>query len=160
MLYRIYFKQPTSEFNLRCLLPNDKGKTTILAVYSKDTPTSTYTSKQLKWTENTIHDQWIIDITQPPKIFEQKPITSITELLKFGSFREPSLLKKISSFYPGSSFSGIANTQSDESVENKLIRNPEKKFQLICKCLLLNQFKNLKYNLIFPLLKHLETLNL
>lgn len=43
LLYRIYFKQSTSEFNPRCLLQDDKGETTILAVHSKDTPTSTYT---------------------------------------------------------------------------------------------------------------------
>jgi len=79
LLYRIYFKQSTSEFNPRCLLQDDKGETTILAVHSKDTPTSTYTPKQLIWTEFTIPDQWKIDITQPPRNFEQRAITSITE---------------------------------------------------------------------------------
>lgn len=73
--------------------------------------------------------------TQPPRNFEQKTITSITErtdgkiLLKFGSFREPSSLK-ISSYYPRSSFSdyrtGRASTESDESIEQSSIRNPEK----------------------------------
>lgn len=50
-------------------------------------------------------------------------------LPKFGTFREPSSLK-ISSFYPRSSFSdyrtSIASTESDESVEQNLIRNQEK----------------------------------
>lgn len=69
LLYRIYFKQSTSEFNPRCLLQDDKGETTILAVHSKDTPTSTYTPKQLKWTEITIPDQWKIDIYPTTKKF-------------------------------------------------------------------------------------------
>ena len=72
-------------------MQDDKGETTILAVHSKDTPTSTYTPKQLQWTEITIPDQWKTYITQPPRNFEQRTITSITEqydgkiLLKFGS---------------------------------------------------------------------------
>lgn len=136
LLYRIYFKQSTSEFNPRCLLQDDKGETTILAVHSKDTPTSTYTPKQLKWTEITIPDQWKINITQPPRNFEQRTITSITEqydgkvLLKFGSFRDPPSLK-ISSFYPRSSFSDYRtrqdSTESEESVEQILTKNQEKK---------------------------------
>ena len=116
MLIRIYFKQSTSEFNPRYLLQDDKGETTILAVHSKDTPTSTHTPKQLKWIEITIPDQWKIDITQPPRNFEQRTITRITEqydgkiLLKFGSFRDPSSLK-ISSYYPRSSFSDYMTSQ-------------------------------------------------
>ena len=57
LLYRVYFKQSMSEFNPRCLLQDDKGETTILAVHSKDTPTATYTPRQLKWDEITIPDQ-------------------------------------------------------------------------------------------------------
>ena len=95
LLYRVYFKQSTSEFNPRCLLQDDKGETTILAVHSKDTPTATYTPKQLKWDEITIPDQWKIEITQPPRNFEQKNISKIIEqkdgkiLLRFGSYRDP-----------------------------------------------------------------------
>ena len=93
-----------SEFNPRCLLQDDKGETTILAVHSKDTPTATYTPRQLKWDEITIPDQWKIKITQPPRNFEQKNISKIIEqkdgkiLLRFGSYKDP-LPPRISSYH-------------------------------------------------------------
>ena len=99
-----------SEFNPRCLLQDDKGETTILAVHSKDTPTATYTPRQLKWDEITIPDQWKIEITQPPRNFEQKNISKIIEqkdgkiLLRFGSYKDP-LPPRISSYHSRASFS-------------------------------------------------------
>ncbi|CDY53569.1 BnaA09g53980D [Brassica napus] len=110
LLYRVYFKQSTFEFNSRCLLQDDKGETTILAVHSKDTPTATYTPKQLKWDEITIPDQWKIEITQPPRNFEQKNISKIIEqkdgniLLRFESYRDP-LPPRIRSYHSRASFS-------------------------------------------------------
>ncbi|KAL0723058.1 hypothetical protein Bca4012_037657 [Brassica carinata] len=123
LLYRIYFKQSTSEFNPRCLLQDDKGETTILAVHSKDTPTATYTPKQLKWDEITTPDQWKIDITQPPRNFEQKNISKIIEqrngkiILQFGSFREP-LPPRITSYHSRASFSEYRT----DLLDKKLIR--------------------------------------
>lgn len=73
LLYRIYFKQSTSEFKTRCLL-QDKGETTILDVHSKDTPTATNAPKQLKWDAITIPYQWKIKVTQPLRNFKQKNI--------------------------------------------------------------------------------------
>lgn len=112
LLYRIYFKQTTSEFNQRCLLQNDKGETIILAVHSKDTPNATYIPRQLKWNEITIPDQWKFEITQPIRNFEQKNISKIIEqrdgriLLKFGSMREL-LPPRISSYHSRASFLNI-----------------------------------------------------
>lgn len=125
LLYRIYFKQSTSEFNPRCLLQDDKGETTILAVHSKDTPTATYTPKQLKWDEITIPDQWKIDITQPPRNFEQKNISKIIEqrngkiILQFGSFREQ-LPPRITSYHSRASFSEYrtGNSSADSETES------------------------------------------
>ena len=122
VLYRIYFKQTNSEFNPRCLLQDDKGETTILAVHSKDTPTATYTPRQLKWDEITIPDQWKIEITQPPRNFEQKNISKIIEqkdekiLLRFGSYKDP-LPPRISSYRSRASFSKYRTSQSSTNSE-------------------------------------------
>ena len=104
-------------------MQDDKGETTILAVHSKDTPTSTYTPKQLKWTEITIPDQWKTYITQPPRNFEQRTITSITEqydgkiLLKFGSLETHHLQKSVHIIHVRlSPITGLA----------KLVLNPKK----------------------------------
>ena len=79
VLYRIYFKQTNSEFNPRCLLPDDKGQTTILSVHSKDTSVSTYAPKQLNWNEINIPEQWKISDSQPLRNFEQRNIQKIIE---------------------------------------------------------------------------------
>ena len=131
LLYRVYFKQSTSEFNPRCLLQDDKGETTILAVHSKDTPTATYTPKQLKWDEITIPDQWKIEITQPPRNFEQKNISKIIEqkdgkiLLRFGSYRDP-LPPRISSYHSRASFSEYRTGQSSTNSETESVNQNSK----------------------------------
>ena len=76
-------------------------------------------SKQLKWDEITIPDQWKIEITQPPRNFEQKNISKIIEqkdgkiLLRFGSYRDP-LPPKISSYHSRASFSEYRTSQSSK----------------------------------------------
>ncbi|KAG5385209.1 hypothetical protein IGI04_036679, partial [Brassica rapa subsp. trilocularis] len=123
--------QSTSEFNPRCLLQDDKGETTILAVHSKDTPTATYTPKQLKWDEITIPDQWKIEITQPPRNFEQKNISKIIEqkdgkiLLRFGSYRDP-LPPRISSYHSRASFSEYRTGQSSTNSETESVNQNTK----------------------------------
>ncbi|KAG5374115.1 hypothetical protein IGI04_042561 [Brassica rapa subsp. trilocularis] len=123
--------QSTSEFNPRCLLQDDKGETTILAVHSKDTPTTTYTPKQLKWDEITIPDQWKIEITQPPRNFEQKNISKIIEqkdgkiLLRFGSYRDP-LPPRISSYHSRASFSEYRTGQSSTNSETESVNQNTK----------------------------------
>ena len=93
LLYRIYFKHTTSEFNPRCLLHDTKGETTILTVESEDenTPVSTYTPKLLNWHEITVPDMWKIENPQPPRNLAQTEISQIIEepdgrvLLRFNS---------------------------------------------------------------------------
>ena len=91
-------------------------------------------SKQLKWDEITIPDQWKIEITQPPRNFEQKNISKIIEqkdgkiLLRFGSYKDP-LPPRISSYHSRAYFSeyrtGQSSTNSETESINQSIRQDE-----------------------------------
>ncbi|KAG5410924.1 hypothetical protein IGI04_007243 [Brassica rapa subsp. trilocularis] len=88
-------------------------------------------TKQLKWDEITIPDQWKIEITQPPRNFEQKNISKIIEqkdgkiLLRFGSYRDP-LPPRISSYHSRASFSEYRTGQSSTNLETESVNQNTK----------------------------------
>lgn len=81
LLYRIYFKQITSQFNPRCLLQDDRGKTSILDIQTEnqDTIIESYTLKLLKWNEISISLEWHFNTPQIPRNLANKEVTQIEE---------------------------------------------------------------------------------